>query len=382
MPTPIFRTACLLASCALPVASQAAAPAALRATVDQAIRPVMKRFGVPGMAVAVTVDGKRYFFNYGMASRAERKPVSEATLFELGSISKVFTATLAAQAEALGKLSLQDHPGAYLPELKGAPIDKATLLHLGTYTAGGLPLQFPETLTAEKMVDYYREWQPDDAPGAVRVYSNPSIGLFGLLAARALGRDFDEAMQEQLGAFGMRDSYLRVPAGAMPNYAWGHNQKNETVRVNPGVLAGQAYGVKANSADMLRFVEANIDTAGLAPPLQRAVAATQLGRFKVGTMVQGLGWEQYAYPVALVDLLAGNSPAMLFDPNPAVALTAAPSGPVLLNKTGSTGGFGAYVALVPARKIGVVILANKSYPIADRVRIGYAILQRIGMAAQ
>jgi len=95
--------------------------------------------------------------------------------------------------------------------------------------------------------------------------------------------------------------------------------------------------------------------------------------------VQGLGWEQYAYPVTLEHLLAGNSEAMIFESNPAKKLpapTMAPSA-TLFDKTGSTRGFGAYVAFVPGKKIGIVMLANKNYPIAARVKAAHAILDQL-----
>ena len=60
--------------------------ARLQAIVDQAIRPVVAEYDLPGVAVAVTIDGKASFFNYGLASREQQTPVTENTLFELGSI--------------------------------------------------------------------------------------------------------------------------------------------------------------------------------------------------------------------------------------------------------------------------------------------------------
>ena len=201
----------LACACCTPLAGQAADDALVRAATDRAIRPLMEEYGVPGMAVAVTAGGRTMFFNYGLASKEEGKPVSEHTLFELGSISKTFAATLALQAQAQGKLSLDEHPGRYLPSLKGSAIDKATLLHLGTYTAGGLPLQFPDGIAGERgMLAWFRAWKPDAIPGAQRRYSNPSIGLLGHATAAALDSGFGEAVERQLfPALGMGSGVKR-----------------------------------------------------------------------------------------------------------------------------------------------------------------------------
>ncbi len=349
--------------------------AKMRELVDAAVQPILAEHKVPGLAVAVTVEGRAFFFNYGVASRETNKPVDEATLFELGSVSKAFTATLGLYAQALGKLSLADRPSQYMPQLRGRPIDKATLLNLGTYTAGGLPLQFPAQVSDERlMVRYFEDWQPDAKPGVQRRYSNPSIGLFGHLTALALQREFADAVEaELLPRLGLRHTYIRVPQSAMADYAWGYTQDNRPVRVNPGVFDAQAYGVKSTAEDMIRFVQLNLDTSSLDEPLRRAVEATHEGHFVVGGMVQGLGWEQYAYPVSLKTLLKGNSTTTLFEPNPALPVSVPLAGPRLFNKTGSTAGFGAYVAFVPQQRIGIVMLANRSYPIADRVRAAFTI---------
>ena len=368
--------------CLLPLAASAAADtAALREAVDKAIKPLMAQHDVPGMAVAVTVDGKTTFFNYGLASKEKNIPVSENTLFELGSVSKTFTATLACYAQGQGKLSFDDHPGKYLPQLKDSAIDRASLLELGTYTAGGLPLQMPDEVTGDaQMLDYFRNWTPDAPSGTRRRYSNPSIGLFGHLTARALQADFADAMEGQLiPALGLKHTYIRVPAAAMPDYAWGYNSANKAVRVNPGVFDAEAYGVKSSAADMIRFVQANIDPGRLVAPLREAVACTHTGYFRIGDTVQGLGWEQYRAPVSLVQLQAGNGEKMSRGLNEATRLKPPQTPPpgTLFNKTGATGGFGAYVLFVPAQRVGIVMLANKNYPNAARIEAAHAILGQL-----
>jgi beta-lactamase class C len=70
----------------------------LRAAVDAAVRPAIEQYQIPGMAVAIVRKGERQFLNYGVADRDSGQPVDEHTLFELGSVSKLFTATLGAYA--------------------------------------------------------------------------------------------------------------------------------------------------------------------------------------------------------------------------------------------------------------------------------------------
>jgi beta-lactamase class C len=93
-------------------------------------------------------------------------------------------------------------------------------------------------------------------------------------------------------------------------------------------------------------------------------------------------WEQYLYPVTLGALRAGNAATMIFDATPVTAIRPPqqPRRDVWINKTGSTNGFGSYVAFVPERRLGIVILANRNYPIEARVTAAYEILTRITRA--
>lgn len=357
--------------------------------VDEAVRPVMTEYDIPGMAVAVTVEGRRYVFNYGVASKETGQKVGDETLFEIGSISKTFTATLAAYGEARGDLSLSDRAGKHLPALAGSRFEEIRLLDLATYTAGGLPLQFPASVKTQKeMIAYFKAWQPDYNPGTHRLYSNPSIGLFGYLAAKGMGEPFDDLMEKTLfPALGLTETHMRVPEDRMDDYAHGYSKAGKPVRVSPGVLDSEAYGVKTTAADLIRFVEANMGGAALDETLRRAIAATHTGYFSVGDMTQGLGWEMYPYPVELEPLLAGNSPEVSFKPNRVTRHDPplVPRENVLINKTGSTSGFGAYAAFVPAERIGIVILANRAYPIPARVKAAYRILtalEEAGTSAQ
>ena len=349
----------------------------LRAVVDAAVQPAIEQYRIPGLSVAILHNGERHFFNYGVADRDSGRAVNEHTLFELGSVSKLFTATLGAYAQAEGKLKLGDPASQHLPALRGSAFDRISLLDLATYSAGGLPLQFPDTVRDERqMLDYYRTWQPTYPAGSQRLYSNPSIGLFGHLAANSLSQRFEQLLEQHLfPQLGMSESHVHIPPARMARYAWGYRDDN-AIRVQPGPLDAEAYGVKSTAADLLRFVEVSLDPSPLPATLRQAIAITQQGYYQVGDMSQGLGWERYVYPITLQRLQAGNSSQMALQPH-AIERFATPrpaEGDLLLNKTGSTNGFGAYVVLLPARDTGLVILANRNYPNAERVRIAWQIL--------
>ncbi|WP_130391203.1 class C beta-lactamase [Cupriavidus agavae] len=361
-----------------------AAPAGdpVAAAVEAAIRPLMAEHKVPGMAVAVTMAGHARVFNFGVASKASGRPVTDATIFEIGSVSKTFTATLGAYAQARGALSLDDKAPKYLPALSGSAFDAISLLELGTYTAGGLPLQAPaEAGNLSGMTDWLRRWRPDALPGTQRRYSNVSIGLFGHLAAQAMGEPFERIMTQRIiGGLGLRHTWLQVPAARQGDYAWGYGKDGKPVRVTPGVFDAQAYGIKTTAADMIRFVALNIDGSTLRDPaLRQALDTTHTGYFRLGGMTQGLGWERYGWPVALADLQAGNDAGIVLGAHPVQRLAPPQPAPadVLINKTGSTNGFGTYVAFVPARRIGVVLLANRNLPVPARIDAAWRILQAL-----
>jgi beta-lactamase class C len=375
------RLKTIAAGMAIFAAGQCVAQDQIETLVNAAVQPVMQAEGIHGMAVAVTVNGQPHYFNYGVASQETGSPVTKDTLFEIGSVSKTFTATLAAYAQATGKLSLSDKASQVLPALRGSAFDHISVLQLGTYSAGGLPLQFPaEYDSADKMLGYYKQWKPLYAPGSHRLYSNPSLGLFGYLAAHSMGQPFDDLMEKTLlPKLGLKHTYVHVPQDQMALYAQGYNKDGKPVRVTPGALDSEAYGVKTSAADLLAYVDANMKPASLEKPLQQAIALTHSAYYSVGDMTQGLGWEMYRYPITLDRLLDGNSTPMAMQAHKVQWLNPPQAQPqnVLINKTGSTGGFGAYVAYVPSKEIGIVMLANKNFPNAQRVRIAHQILSAL-----
>ncbi|POY77863.1 class C beta-lactamase [Pseudomonas amygdali pv. morsprunorum] len=357
----------------------------LDAVVQQAAQQVMQENNIAGMSIAITRNGTQQFYNYGVASKTTGQPVSSDTLFELGSISKTFTATLATWAQANGQLSLTDSIDTYLPQLNDTRLGKIPVFHLGTHTAGGFPLQVPDKVqNTRQLMDYFKAWQPDYLHGTHRTYANPSVGLLGMVAARSMKLPYEKGLQQRLfPALNLSNTYVNVPDEKQKLYAQGYNKLDEPVRVNPGPLASEAYGVKSSARDMIRFVESHLGPGQYDAPLQRALSDTRISYFKVGGMTQDLIWEQYPMPVGLAQLLEGNASAMLNTlKTEVIEPPQAAQSAVWVNKTGSTNGFGGYVAFIPEKQLGIVILANKNYPNEERVRLAYRILGESGCCSK
>jgi len=353
----------------------------IQSIVDSAVKPLMAEYGIPGAVIGITIEGKKYFYRYGVSSKTSGQSVTEHTLFEIGSISKTFTATLANYAQLKGKLTLTDMASDYVPALKGSHFDGISLINLATHTAGDLPMQVPDKVTNNaELMAYLKQWQPSFAPGTHRNYANPSIGLLGMIAAQSLNQTFQQALEQTIfPQLGMTSSYVKVPSDKMADYAQGYNKQDMPVRVNPGVLADEAYGVKTTATDLLQFVEANMQMHPLAKPLQTAIDETHRGYFDVGVMTQDMIWEHYSYPIELDKLLMGHTQEVVLGSTPVnpIVPPLEPQQNVWINKTGSTGGFAAYVAFIPAQKLGIVLLSNKNYPVPPRVTVGYQILTGI-----
>ena len=377
---PILLAAALFA---VPLQALATTPQELQKIVDETVKPLLKSQQIPGMAVAVVYQGKPYFFHYGLADVQAKRPVTDDTLFELGSVSKTFTGTAGGYAVESGLMKLNDPVAKYTPLLSEPQWKKITMLELATYTAGGLPLQLPDEVTTPKELwQYYNHWQPEWTPGTKRNYSNASIGLFGALSVTRSSLSFEQFMQQHVfGPLNLAHTYITVPESEQANYAWGYRD-GKPVRVTPGMLDAEAYGVKTTIKDMATFMQANIAPADLPESeatLKKAISTAQSGYYKIGDMYQGLGWEMYPWPINAQQVIkaSGNDVALKASPAELQA-PARPATPASwLHKTGSTNGFGAYVAFVPEKQLGIVMLANKNYPNPVRVTAAWQILNSL-----
>ncbi|WP_230382916.1 class C beta-lactamase [Paracoccus shanxieyensis] len=355
-----------------PGLAQDLAPAA-----EAAFREAIARHDIPGLVVGVTHHGRHSFYTTGLASRQDGREVTPDTLFELGSISKIFTVTLAALAEERGKLSLDAPLATHLPQLDKTPAGALTLMDLATHHSGGMPLQVPDAAgSTEDVIAWLAGWTPPQ-PGA-RSYSNVSIGLLGHVTAQAFEMPYADAAQQVLfPAMGLTDSWITVPAQRMPDYAWGYDRKTDAaIRVNPGVLDAEAYGVKSSARDLVKLLDLQLGHGG-SSALRAAIQRTQQGQGRTEYFTQAMIWESYPWPAATQAMVAGNGTDFILSPQPMQMIAPRLPQGVILNKTGATNGFGGYVALIPSEDLGIVVLANRNYPNEARVRATHDLIQRL-----
>src|SRR5437773_7720501 len=165
--------------------------------VAQKVQPILPKNGEgEGVAVAVRMGGKTSFFNYGFANNAQNRRVAADSIFNLGSVGKLFATTLLAQAVKQGQLSLDDPVAKYVTELqRGGDIRRVTLGQLASHTSGlpRVPQQY-ETwhkgrYTWPDFVRFLNSWKagPNHEPGQQYLYSNAAMVLLRV----ALVRHFD-----------------------------------------------------------------------------------------------------------------------------------------------------------------------------------------------
>jgi beta-lactamase class C len=203
------------------VAGSAHAQVNVEQIVRQKVRPILPKNGTGGgVAVAVRMNGNTQFFNYGMADDAQKRPVTADSIFNLGSVGKVFATTLLAQAVKQGQLSLDDPVAKYVTELqRGGDIRRITLRQLASHTSGlpRVPQQY-ETWHRGRYtwpdVRFLNSWKagPKHEPGQQYLYSNAAMVLLRVALERRFNMRFSALMHQRLtGPLGMTSTTLPLP---------------------------------------------------------------------------------------------------------------------------------------------------------------------------
>ena len=176
--------------------------------VKQKVQPILPENGKGGgVAVAVRMSGKTSFFNYGMADDARHRPVTPDSIFNLGSIGKLFATTSLAQAVKQGELSLDDPVAKYVTELqRGGDIRRVTLGQLASHTSGlpRVPGQYEHwhrgKYTWPDFVRFLNSWKADPKhdPGKQYLYSDTAMVLLRIALQRRFNTPFAQLMHQRI----------------------------------------------------------------------------------------------------------------------------------------------------------------------------------------
>ncbi len=191
--------------------------------VDALVAAEIQARGLVGITLAVARDGKIVLSRgYGLASIADRRPVTEETMFAIGSVTKQFTCACILLLAEDGKLSPQDKVAKYYPDLTKA--DRITILDLMNHVSGYpdyYPLDFVDRRLAtprpvDEVIHLYGTGKLDFEPGTRYSYSNTGFDILGRIVEKVSGLPFGEFLSRRiLKPLGMEHTtYEPDPAGA------------------------------------------------------------------------------------------------------------------------------------------------------------------------
>lgn len=299
--------------------------APLREKLTVLVEPLVAAQYSPSVIVGVLREGQTAHFSYGHLSASDPRPPAGDTLFEIGSISKVFTAILLADMAERGEVALDDPIERYLPPGVAAPLragEPMRLVHLATHTSG-LP-RLPNNLGATDTINPYAQYTPDKlyeylnqrskskrgatkrTPEPRHSYSNLGVGLLGHLLELRAGKDYATLLRERVAApLGLGDTVIVPSEDQQQRVAPGHDAEGNAVPAwQLAVLVG-AGGIRSTVEDLLQFAAANLaaaeepvaadrseeDSAVEAARLSRALCVAQAPRLKISEDVEsGLAW--------------------------------------------------------------------------------------------
>jgi len=281
--------------------------------------------------------------------------VDAGAVFEIGSITKVFTASVLSDMVARGEVKLDDPVANYLPRavhmpVRGRPI---SLLDLATQVSG-LP-RLPDNLaprdpsnpyadySVQQLYEFLSRYQLPRDPGASYEYSNLGMGLLGQALALRARMSYEQLVARRLlTPLGMRETAITLTPPLRARLAPGHDEAGNVVpNWDLPTLAG-AGALRSTASDMLAFLAANVDTS--ATPIGRALRQTHDPRQATDNpnLKVGLAWHILSRPI-------GN----------------------IVWHNGGTGGYRTFIGFDPVRRIGVVVLSNFNRSVDD---LGYHLL--------
>ena len=255
----------------------------------------------PSIALAYIEGDKVTYFNYGKKELKVGTSVDENTVYEIGSITKVFTCIVLADEVLKGRMKLDDPISKYLPSSIIVPTrnDKViTLKDLATHTSAlpRMPNNFePEDIknpfadyTVKQLYEFLSNYTLPRDIGTQYEYSNVGMGLLGHILELHTGKTYEDLIKERITKpLGMLDTGIALTPNMQSNLALGYDAELKlTKKWDIPTLAG-AGALRSTTSDIVKFIQANITDDGsdlyLAMNLSHQVAySNDANGFKIG----------------------------------------------------------------------------------------------------
>jgi D-alanyl-D-alanine-carboxypeptidase/D-alanyl-D-alanine-endopeptidase len=330
----------------------------LAAEVGTLVRPRIEAGRSVGIVVGVVRDGRSEVFGFGRPSIEDDEPPDGRTVFEIGSISKVFTAIALADMAREGLVALDDPVASLLPEGTRVPDHDGhaiTLRTLANHTSG-LPTLIPKVLArAVAGKDPYADVSPRDLydflatarinrdPGSKYAYSNLGAGLLGTALARRAGMGYEDLVLTRIcRPLGMADTRVTLDPEQSIRLAHPYTKQGKAaIYWTLDAFAG-AGALRSTADDLLKFARANLGLGPSPDRLRAAMDEARTPRTPTGHdgLKIGLGWH-------------------VFEANDKAKR------PETTWHNGGTGGFRSFLAMVRETSLAVVVLSNSDDSVDD-----------------
>jgi CubicO group peptidase (beta-lactamase class C family) len=298
-----------------------------------------------GIVVGVIGPEGRRVIAHGRLAKGDSRPLDGDTIFEIGSVTKVFTSLLLADMVQRGELDLDDPVAKYLPtsvKMPGRNGRPITLLHLSTHTSGlpRLPTNMAASVThsrnpyasysVERLYAFLSQHNLKRGAGSQQEYSNAGVGLLGHVLALRAGLDYEALVRSHIcEPLGMNSTWITLTRDMRKRLARGHDIfLRPTENWDMPTLAG-AGALRSDANDLLIFLAANLGytESPLAPAMATMLKVPQSTE-RFGREL-ALGW----------NILPLNGREILWH-------------------NGGTGGYRSFVGFDPRGGVGVVVLSN------------------------
>ncbi len=346
--TRTFVVACAIVSVATAADTQSVTD--LVPLVDALAAPLVETATVQGLVVGLIVDGETAVRGYGRKSAQADSVPDGQTIFEIGSITKVFTGLLLAEAVGRGELELNAPLEDFLPDsIKALRHGERsiTLLDLATHTSRlpRMPRNFAPAdpnnpyadYTVEKLYAFLSKYELRRTPGEKYSYSNLGMGLLGQILSNHAKVEYATLVRRRITEpLALQDTVITLNDEQLKRLAQGHDADAQPVaNWDLNALAG-AGGLRSTVDDMLRFLQANMGEFD--HPLKKAMALSHAQRREIGPNGGHI----------------------------AIAWHIQPNSGFLWHN-GGTGGYRSFAAFHPQRPVGVVVLSNTATPMLNRL---------------